>query len=743
MLALIPIVATIDTVDLQVSVQNSLPSVYDINILDESVDSGIQIYKQSLRFIEINVTVSDLNSLRDITSVKAYIVGPSVIEESPVTLENFENVSDSEGKYGGTFLIGNDNTGIYNVEFRADDGKVIINSSINFTYIDMPITRYVATTGSDAGNDCSESGSPCLTIQKGINSANEGDIVYVYDGVYDESVVITERSNIEVIGESKEGVIIQGSLAYPGILLNNSNSIKISKLTVKNKFHGLYLNNSYNNVLDNLIVYNNQNNGIFLGNSSGNNITNSNISNQLSYHGISMWLSDNNIIENVSLGSNNIFGVYMENCSNNILDNVSSVNNEQGARIRFSSDNEIRNSNITGNEYGIVYYDDNDRTNNNIVSSSIFRNQFCDIAIESGICRIDNTPPATVNDLVASPGNENGEIDLSWTAPGGNWNYGSVSSYVVKYASTPVNDSNWDSVTTYAPDPTWENLASAGNIEERTVSGFTQGDTFWVALKALDDSQESNVSNSDSSISPTHLISVVGVSCVNARSGLACNSTTNTNYLYNTLNVSGSINNSGNIDETKTIYLKRDMGGLTNVDSKSQFLPKDKTTEVSGLNYYVNDLFDEDSFALELWADSSHKDVDNLKVWSIKDHTNLSWYRDTQYPKPIETPPGNSFLVAVNLKNNNTLTHYYRYPIKININSTFSISEITYAAGNQYCECIDGNKTCYCELAAGTTSKLFYWTVNGLDVGSYSISVEAGDDLNDSPKKRERNITVQ
>jgi hypothetical protein len=45
-------------------------------------------------------------------------------------------------------------------------------------------TRYVATTGSDTGNDCSESNNPCATVQYSVDVANEGDEIRVAEGTY-------------------------------------------------------------------------------------------------------------------------------------------------------------------------------------------------------------------------------------------------------------------------------------------------------------------------------------------------------------------------------------------------------------------------------------------------------------------------------------------------------------------------------------------------------------------------------
>jgi len=47
-----------------------------------------------------------------------------------------------------------------------------------------PDLRYVATTGTDGGNNCETATNPCATIQHAIDVANLGDEIHVADGTY-------------------------------------------------------------------------------------------------------------------------------------------------------------------------------------------------------------------------------------------------------------------------------------------------------------------------------------------------------------------------------------------------------------------------------------------------------------------------------------------------------------------------------------------------------------------------------
>jgi nitrous oxidase accessory protein NosD len=60
---------------------------------------------------------------------------------------------------------------------------------------------YVNTTGSDGAY---------VKIQDAINASSEGDIVYVYNGTYNENVVVNKTINLT--GENRDTTIIQGGL---------------------------------------------------------------------------------------------------------------------------------------------------------------------------------------------------------------------------------------------------------------------------------------------------------------------------------------------------------------------------------------------------------------------------------------------------------------------------------------------------------------------------------------------------
>jgi len=96
----------------------------------------------------------------------------------------------------------------------------------------------------------------------------------------------------------------------------------------------------------------------------------------------------------------------------------------------------------------------------------------------------DTTLPATIANLSAASGTDNGEADLTWTAPGDDGATGTVNSYDVRYSTASINDSNWASATQASGEPS---PSAAGSAESMTVSGLTPGQTYYFAIKSQDE----------------------------------------------------------------------------------------------------------------------------------------------------------------------------------------------------------------------------------------------------------------
>ena len=95
---------------------------------------------------------------------------------------------------------------------------------------------HISVEGSDSTGDGSLE-SPYSTIQKGIDTASDGDTVFVYAGTYVENINFIGK-NIAVIGEDKETTIIDGNEGGSVVkfVSGEDENAKIMGFTLRNGF---------------------------------------------------------------------------------------------------------------------------------------------------------------------------------------------------------------------------------------------------------------------------------------------------------------------------------------------------------------------------------------------------------------------------------------------------------------------------------------------------------------------------
>ena len=86
---------------------------------------------------------------------------------------------------------------------------IILFISINFTIItiksqEISTTKYIYVGGNQTGN--------YSTIQGAINQAENGDIIYIYNGIYYETINIYK--SLKITGENKEKAILYNKSNY-------------------------------------------------------------------------------------------------------------------------------------------------------------------------------------------------------------------------------------------------------------------------------------------------------------------------------------------------------------------------------------------------------------------------------------------------------------------------------------------------------------------------------------------------
>jgi len=213
--------------------------------------------------------------------------------------------------------------------------------------------------------------SPGESIQDAIDSANQGDVVVVREGVYIENVYINK-----VVSLLAEGAVTVKS-ADPNwsVFHVRANRVNITGFTVTGATGlgkaGIFLDTvehakiSYNNASGNYY-------GILLSFSNKNKIL-CNLANSNDHSGICIYSSNNNTLVNNTANSNNMFGILLPvACAYNLfVNNTANSNGDNGINLRFSDNYNILVGNTANsNTNGIFLYAqcNNNRLVNNTVS---------------------------------------------------------------------------------------------------------------------------------------------------------------------------------------------------------------------------------------------------------------------------------------------------------------------------------------------------------------------------------------
>ena len=108
----------------------------------------------------------------------------------------------------------------------------------------------------------------------------------------------------------------------------------------------------------------------------------------------------------------------------------------------------------------------------------------------------ESIPPAAVT-LSATTGSNTGQVTLDWNSPGDDDMTGTALSYIVRYAAAEIDtQAKWDAATNVTGEPI---PLIVGTHQSMMISGLTPGQTYFFALRSLDDSNNlSALSNSPS-----------------------------------------------------------------------------------------------------------------------------------------------------------------------------------------------------------------------------------------------------
>jgi parallel beta-helix repeat protein len=238
-----------------------------------------------------------------------------------------------------------------------------------------PPVKAIIITVDDSG------GAMYTKIQDAINTSNDGDTVFVYNGTYYENVVVNKTINL--IGEDRDSTVIDAGGSWDSgdtvrILVNHVN---ISGFTITGSGSdfedaGLELNIIFHCNISNNNITSNLNYGLYIYFSSNISIINNNVTNNK--HGIYLESGINNSIIGNTLIQNVDNGVFLSSSSKNkvaynFVNNNNITTSNYGIRLFSSSYNNISFNNVTINRWGIQIHSS---SNNTLINNNITLNMF-------------------------------------------------------------------------------------------------------------------------------------------------------------------------------------------------------------------------------------------------------------------------------------------------------------------------------------------------------------------------------
>ncbi|HVQ01796.1 MAG TPA: NosD domain-containing protein [Candidatus Thermoplasmatota archaeon] len=219
-------------------------------------------------------------------------------------------------------------------------------------------------------------------IQDAIDNASDGDTVYVFRGIYNESITIDK--SIAVLGEDKNNTIIDGQFKKTTIVQLDANYINFSGFKITHCSHNatscamsISTNSCSNIVTENIVTDNQGNHGSIVIMGDYNQIKNNIIRNQSDIGSfnwgiaISNTASDNIISENYITA--NPIGIWDISQYNNIITkNHICNNNRQGIWIASTEGNEYSYNIIENNGDAAIYVEEH--AVNDIIQRNTMKN---------------------------------------------------------------------------------------------------------------------------------------------------------------------------------------------------------------------------------------------------------------------------------------------------------------------------------------------------------------------------------
>ena len=185
------------------------------------------------------------------------------------------------------------------------------------------------------------------TIQDAIDNADDGDVVKIPAGTYNEAIVINDFSKLTITGVGQGVTIIDGTgLTTDLVTITNSDRVTVQNLTVANADNSkdnIRIDNAAKVTITKCTVENGDNNGIYASNAA------------------------KVVVKNCLIDNSGFFGVILQNVYNGSILSSSIVSSLGGILSSFSKNIYIVGNTVDNNTMGI----DMESTHNSLVKKNI------------------------------------------------------------------------------------------------------------------------------------------------------------------------------------------------------------------------------------------------------------------------------------------------------------------------------------------------------------------------------------
>lgn len=260
--------------------------------------------------------------------------------------------------------------------------SAIIKITFGFFFLLGLVSLLVIVCGESGGETIivsQDGSSDHENIQDAIDNATEGDTIRVWEGTYEENVVVNKT--VSLVGNGSETTTIDGGGEGDVVRIEadwcnvslfsvtgggsqdsgikvGSNKNNIFENNCSNNDFGIYLENSGDCTIENNICSVNgaitNGYGIYLKKSNGCSIANNTCS-ENNRRGIYLYNSDTCTIENNTCSSNSVYGIILKDSSDCTIERNTCSNNDCGISLDTSRNCTLSNNTCYSNNWDGIY----------------------------------------------------------------------------------------------------------------------------------------------------------------------------------------------------------------------------------------------------------------------------------------------------------------------------------------------------------------------------------------------------